>query len=108
MSWEAGEEAEDGFVGAPGVVSHQIASQPESPVLRFLPVGLLCKLNERPCGEQLAPGTWHIAGPARGLVNVSTPPPCAPPTVGHGREAWFPSFGAPLLLGTCISSLWLL
>lgn len=59
MSWEAGEEAEDGFVGAPGVVSHQIASQPESPVLRFLPVGFAVQVKRE--ALRRAAGTWHLA-----------------------------------------------
>lgn len=39
MSWEAGEEAEGGFVGAPGEVGHESANWREPPVLlslRFL------------------------------------------------------------------------
>lgn len=77
MSWEVGEEAEDSFVGAPGVVSHQTASQPEPPVLRFLPVGFAVQVKQE--ALRRAPGTWHITGSARGLVNVSAPYPMLHP-----------------------------
>lgn len=97
MSWEAGEEAEDGFVGAPGVVSHQTASQPESPVLRFLPVGFAVQVKQEVLWR--AAGTWHIAGPARGLVNVSTPSPVLHPLWDTAERPGFPVSGLPCSSG---------
>lgn len=85
MSWEA----EDCFVGAPALVSHQTASQPESPVLRFLPVGFAVQA----LALWRAPGTWHIAGPAWGLVNVSSLSPVLHPLWSMAEWPGFPVSG---------------
>lgn len=89
MSWEAGEE--DGFIAAPGVVSHQTASQPECPILRFLPVGFAVQAKRE--ALQRAPGTWHIAGPARGSVNVSSLSPELHPLQDMAERSGFPVSG---------------
>lgn len=93
MSWEAGEEAEDSFVGAPGVVSHQTASQPEPPVLRFLPVGFAVQVKQEALREHLAPGTLQALPGA--WSTLAPPTPCSTHCETRQRGLVSQSRGSP-------------